>query len=27
MHIVDDVLTAKPFDELTDVENKKIQYD
>jgi len=27
MHVVDGVHVAKPFDELTDLENKKMQYD
>jgi len=27
IHVVDGVQVAKPFDELTDLENKKMQYD
>jgi len=27
MHVVDGVSVAKPFDELSDIENKRVQYD
>jgi len=27
MHVVDGMPAVKPFDELTDLENKKMQYD